>query len=81
MKITNYRDFKISLEYYKAKYPESYTTEEEIVKTLNSDYRGTGGSDLLGISVSSDNENRCYGFRFVTDNPYPVYEYTGLTKC
>lgn len=81
MKIKNYRDFKTYLEYYKAKFPETYTTEGEIIKILNQDYRVTGGSGLFGIQVSSEWEDRCYGFEFAGDNPYPKYKFVGMTKC
>lgn len=80
MKITNYKEFKEYLSYYKEKYPETYTTEEETRKSLEKDYEEVGGSHL-GIDVSDDDQHRCYEFDFVTDNPDVTYEFLGMAKC
>lgn len=80
MKITNYKEFKECLSYYKEKYPETYTTEEEIKRCLEKDYEEVGGSHL-GIDVSDDNQDRCYEFNFVTEDFDVTYEFLGMAKC
>ena len=81
MKIKNYKNLKMNIAYYRAMFPETYTTLEEIVAALNKDYRETGGVSDFGISVSSEWEDKCYGFSFNGDNPYPSYTFTGIVKC
>lgn len=81
MKILNYKEFNECFEEYKAMFPETHTTKEEIIKALNQDYQETGGIDFFAIEVSSDWEDRCYGFEFAGDTPYPKYKFVGMTKC
>lgn len=81
MKIINYKEFDQCFEHYKTMFPDTFTKMDEIIKILNQDYKETGGSGLFGIQVASDCEDRCYGFQFAGDNPYPKYEFVGMTKC
>lgn len=72
--------------YYKNKYPNSYTTKDDLIKsifaTTQEDEELVGVGWSFGISVSDEYENRCYEFEIVDFNEDRVLvKYVGLAKC
>lgn len=73
--------------YYKNKFPNSYTTKDDLIKSIfastqDEELVGVGWS--FGISVSDELENRCYEFEIVgfnEDEDRVLVKYVSLAKC
>ncbi len=66
---------------YKEKFPNSYTSMDEIEKTLRERQYDPVGQ-VFGISVSAEWLDRCFGFEVDKVTPDSVYfQYLGIWKC
>ncbi len=79
IRILKYNEFVQDAGCYKAMFPQTYTSIDNVKSALQKDYDTTGGG-ILGIQVSPEWEDKCYGFEFVTDNPVITFEYLGIMK-
>ena len=65
---------------YANKFPDNYTTYEQIEDTLQERSEDPIGS-MLGIPVSPEWEDRCYGFEVLgIDGDVAIVNYIGLMK-
>lgn len=78
--IINEDDLKTSIEEYKSMFPKSYTNFEKLKSKLISMYDNDNESSVFGIEVSPEWEDKCYGFKYVTNTPELTYEFIGIMK-
>lgn len=69
--------------YYKNEYPNSYTTKDDLIKsifaTTQEDEELVGVGWSFGLSISDERENRCYEFEIVELNEDRVLvKYVGI---
>jgi len=65
---------------YANKFPDNYTTYEQIEDTLQ-ERSGDPVGSMLGIQVSAEWEDRCYGFQVIgIHEDVAVINYIGLMK-
>ena len=66
---------------YANKFPDNYTTYEQIEDTLQERSEDPVGS-ILGIQVSPKWEDRCYGFKLdKVLGEVAHFQYLGIWKC
>ena len=76
--INGLKELLSDMEYYKKMFPETYTTIESIKETLSTDpYESE-----VGIEVSPEWEDKCYGFEIekITPSGDVICEYLGIMK-
>ena len=76
----NVHDLLERIEEYKKMFPNTYTTFEQIKQSLEKHEEGPNGG-TFGIEVSSEWEDRCYGFevdRMDSRNTY--FQFLGMWK-
>lgn len=81
MKILNEQQLKEDIEIYKSMFPDTYTTFENLMDYLKTDYNDGNSGGLIGFEVSSEWEDKCYGFEYQGNQPDITYEYVGIVKC
>lgn len=81
MKILNEQQLKEDIEIYKSMFPDTYTTFENLMDYLKTDYNNGYPGGLIGFEVSSEWEDKCYGFEYQGNQPDITYEYVGIVKC
>ena len=78
--INNVHDLMDRIEEYRRMFPKTYTTFEEIKNCLEKNAEGPCGG-VFGIEVSSEWEDRCYGFEVDRVTPKCTYfQFLGMWK-
>lgn len=80
MKILNEQQLRQDIETYKSMFPSSYTTFEKLLDYLKADYSDGASGGVIGFEVSSEWDNKCYGFEYKGNQPDITYEYVGIVK-
>ena len=79
--IQNLQQLQENIAEYKAMFPQSFTSLDDVYRFLETDYRNGITRSLFGMSVSDEWPDKCYSFMFVSDDDVVNYEYMGLYKC
>lgn len=79
--IDNIHDLLEDIKEYKTMFPNTYTSYDEIRRRLEKEEFGPPGL-TLGIEVSSEWPDKCYGFEIDKQGPQNViFLYVGIWKC
>lgn len=78
--INNGMDLHNDMQFYKKKFSETYTTENDIKSIVYAHENDPVGS-VFGIQVASDFEDKCYGFEIdKVDAKRTFVQYVGIWK-
>ena len=79
--IDNIHDLLEDIDEYKRMFPDTYTDFDTIRQRLSKEEFGPPGM-TLGIEVSSEWQEKCYGFELDRQTPQNAFfQYVGIWKC
>ena len=82
VKIIGIKALRERIAEYRAMFPKTYTKLGDIKQSLLTDYEKRGGTtELFGIQISPEWEDKCYGFQCVGNGKeFVLYKYFGIWK-